>query len=127
MANRTIGWMLAAWCWSSGSASSGFPPPRAALPAATSAADSAPTPLSEAARAILKQRCQPCHVGSSPRALPRALAIFDLDQQAWAATMKDEQLPKALGRIRGSAATKQEKRRFAAFVSEELKRRKITH
>jgi hypothetical protein len=82
---------------------------------------------SQWARSLLRERCQPCHIGSSPRALPRALAIFDLDHSEWSQTMSDVQLKNALRRIRGSRASKPDKRRFALFVAEELKRRKLTH
>jgi hypothetical protein len=94
------------------------------LSLAFSAATWAETPFEakrDEARAVLDKHCGSCHREDSPRADPRALAVFNLKKPDWSASMSDERLRKARGRL--SAATPDELLRFDAFVAAELARR----
>jgi len=48
--------------------------------------------LRDATREIVRPHCGLCHVPSSPEAKPAALAVFDLEQADWGATMDRGQL-----------------------------------
>ncbi len=61
-------------------------------------------PWSGAARDALVAPCGRCHQSSLPTADPKALAIFDLDQPEWSATMSREQLEALGGRARRSSS-----------------------
>lgn len=98
----------------------------------------------EAARFILEVHCGNCHREDSPRAMARALAIFNLNQRDFAATMSDAQLENAVWRldalrarsaadaaanardfaIFGGAASAAEVEQLQAWVRTELRRRK---
>ncbi len=59
-------------------------------------------PWSRAARDALVAPCGRCHQSTLPTADPKALAVFDLDQPAWSATMSRDQIESLGGRARGS-------------------------
>ena len=67
-------------------------------------------------------RCSRCHDSAVSRENPRALAIYDLHEKDWPASLSDVQLPKLLGRLRGAPATDREIVR--RFVEAELRRRR---
>jgi mono/diheme cytochrome c family protein len=56
--------------------------------------------LRESARALLETNCGECHTRGSPNALPRALAVYDLDQTEWSRRMTADQLREAERRLR---------------------------
>jgi mono/diheme cytochrome c family protein len=73
-------------------------------PEAAQARVDPPDELREAARSLLETNCGDCHTRGSPRALPRALAVYDLEQLDWSVRMSDEQLRDAESRLHGSIA-----------------------
>jgi hypothetical protein len=92
--------------------------------------------LRESARTLLETNCGECHVRGSPHALPRALAVYDLEQLDWSRRMTDDQLRQAEGRlrepiaptpgedeVRAVRASTQELERFHAYVEREVARR----
>jgi hypothetical protein len=101
----------------------------------------------ESARFILEKHCGECHREDSPRANPKALAIFNLNKPDFAATMSKLQLADATGRLKnllpsptddakavhdefgtfGGITTPDEIKSFEAFVKAELKRRAQRH
>jgi hypothetical protein len=94
--------------------------------------DGGAPPLRDEARAIIRAHCGHCHVGGDPKALPRALAIFDLDSCEWSAHMSVAQLGSLLDRLDmppgegppgRSAATKEERATVERFVVAERARR----
>jgi hypothetical protein len=48
--------------------------------------------LRDQARLILERHCGQCHIGEYPTALPRALAVYNLSNEEWAAKMTETQL-----------------------------------
>jgi mono/diheme cytochrome c family protein len=73
-----------------GSAAPSFLPP---------AGDAADPASRDAARLVLERHCGACHIGASPTALPRALAVFDLSATEWAATLSDAQRTELVRRL----------------------------
>jgi len=59
--------------------------------------------LRDQARLVLERHCGDCHIPSSPRALPAALAVYDLTHLEWASTMRGEQLEALKWRIQDGA------------------------
>jgi hypothetical protein len=55
--------------------------------------------LREEARDVLDRNCGDCHTTGSPKALRRALAVYDLAQFDWSGRMSDAQLRDAQGRL----------------------------
>ena len=86
-----------------------------AKPAATSLADQA--------REIIRSSCGTCHTTSSPQANPKALAIYDLDQPDWGATMSRAQLDSFSKRVAGKAEWTGEPRATLDAYVEELRAR----
>src|SRR5262245_10175848 len=78
-----------------------------AVPAAAAAiADAAPAVESQASladrtREILRPRCGSCHTTSSPQAIPKALAVYDLDRPDWGATLSRARIASFEKRIAG--------------------------
>ena len=72
------------------------------------------------ARQLVTGRCGSCHSGTSPKALPGALKVYDIDQVEWTKRMSDVQVKKILERFRGPAIPKDELDRVTAFVEAEL-------
>jgi hypothetical protein len=101
------------------------------------APDAAPVEdLRESARETLGNNCGECHTRGLRTALPRALAVFDLDEPDWSRRMSADQLREAQRRLAEPTApsldenarreihiTPEERDRFARFVSGELARR----
>jgi hypothetical protein len=101
------------------------------------------SPDRDSARFILEKHCGNCHREDSPRANPKALAIFNLNKPDFAVTMTDLQLKDARGRLEnllpaknddpkavqdefgtfGGTVTPAELKTFDAFVKAELERR----
>ncbi len=69
---------------------------------------------SESTRAVLKNNCGTCHLGTHPAHKPEAVAVFDLDEAGeWARNVKPHQWKVALGRLR---ATDREEKVVAEFA-----------
>jgi mono/diheme cytochrome c family protein len=109
---------------------------RAAGGAAATADAEPPDDLRESARALLSTNCGECHTRGSPNALPRALAVYDLDQTEWSQRMTADQLREAERRLREPTAptrgedeirtiraTPEELDRFRQYVEREIARR----
>ena len=87
--------------------------------------------LLDDARLVLERNCGSCHIADYPTALPRALAVFDLRQQEWAARMSESKLRQLVPRLEGpvppdgapSSATDSERASVQRFVDAELERR----
>jgi hypothetical protein len=97
----------------------------------------------DAARFILEKHCGECHREDSPRANPKALAIFNLNKPDFVSTMTDLHLKDARGRLEnllpaknddkkavqdefgtfGGTVTPAELKTFDEFVKAELARR----
>ena len=62
------------------------------------AASEAPAKEERTARAIavvhLAESCASCHTKSSPKADPKALAVFDFERPDWPTMLTEERLPK---------------------------------
>ena len=85
--------------------------------------------LRDDARLVLEANCGQCHIRDYDTALPRALAVFDLSELEWSATMSDAQLSDAAGRVAGRRGpdgpleiSDEDVVRVQAFVDEELAR-----
>jgi hypothetical protein len=84
--------------------------------------------LRDDARLVLEARCGQCHIGSYPTALPRALAVYDLEETEWSARMTPAQHREALRRIdlglgpegEDLGVTDEERARVHAFLDAEL-------
>lgn len=83
------------------------------------------TQLREEARALVSPRCGMCHSAASPKALPGALKVYDIDQVNWTERMTDTQVKNILQRFRGPAIPQPEIDRVTAFVEAELASRKV--
>jgi mono/diheme cytochrome c family protein len=80
--------------------------------------------LRDEARQLVSVRCGMCHSGTSPKALPGALKVYDIDQVDWTKRMSDAQVKKVLQRFRGPAIPQAEIDRVTAYVEAELVSRK---
>lgn len=60
------------------------------------------TALRDSARELVRPSCGSCHTGSLPTAKPAALAVFDLEDEDFAAGMGEEELQVFLRRAHGS-------------------------
>jgi hypothetical protein len=90
-----------------------------AAPAPATAAPGGLVALRAGARAILQERCLPCHSRSDAGAKPKALAVFDLDVVDWSRTLSDERLPKLVGRLQ-SKISAAELAQVQQFIDAEL-------
>jgi hypothetical protein len=105
--------------------------------------DGARTSQLNEAQLVLERHCGVCHREDSPEAKSGALAVFNLNDPNWAASMPDDRLRDARGRIRdmqprgssddraldghfGGTTTAGEVATFDAFVAAELDRRGVT-
>ncbi len=112
----------------------------ACLRAQATPADAAPvetlTELRESARETLASNCGECHTRNLATSLPRALAVFDLDEEEWARRMTPGQLRDAQRRLDEPTAPSldedvrreihlapAERERFARYVADEIARR----
>jgi hypothetical protein len=117
----------------------GAPPAPAPARESDASPPASATQMSEA-RLILERHCGLCHREDSPRARRGALAVFNLNKPDWSASMSDDRLRDARGRLRdmqprgrsddavldesfGSTTTPAEVATFDAFVDAELARR----
>ena len=105
------------------------------VPEETAAVD-ANAELRESARETLATNCGQCHIRSNGTSLPRALAVFDLDEPDWSRRMSADQLREAKRRLDEPTAPSLdenapraihlgpgERDRFARYVDAELARR----
>jgi hypothetical protein len=92
--------------------------------------------LRERTRQLVDRTCGECHDGGRSSALPKALAIFDTRDAAWAARMTHAQLRSASSRLASDIVptlekaeakplhvTVLERAEFDAFVAAEMGRR----
>jgi hypothetical protein len=79
-------------------------------------------PLQEEMRALGKEHCAPCHVGSAADAKPGALAVFDLDRACWSRGMSASQLEGFVARL-GGELDDRTRPHLLAFVARELSQR----
>jgi DNA-binding transcriptional regulator YdaS (Cro superfamily) len=82
------------------------------------------TQLREGVRPLVSARCGMCHSATSPKALPGALKVYDIDQVNWTERMTDTQVKNILQRFRGPAIPQAEVDRVTAFVDAELASRR---
>jgi len=76
------------------------------------------------AHRVMSARCGECHESHRATAVPRALAIFDLDQPGWPDRFDDHRF--AAGLIRFGSAPELDRRAFVAFRDAELAARRVT-
>ena len=76
---------------------------------------------SEQARDALVPTCGTCHRSDLPTAKPGALAIFDLTQDVWWATLTEELDAGLLRRVKGSSAIPDEDKHAVEAFLEELR------
>ena len=79
--------------------------------------------LADQAREIIRSSCGTCHTTSLPTANPKALAIYDLDQPDWGATMSRAQLDSFSQRVAGKAEWAGEPKATLDAYVEELRAR----
>ncbi|MGO8969249.1 MAG: hypothetical protein ACLQDQ_06730 [Myxococcaceae bacterium] len=93
---------------------------------ASAPASSSPTlvQLRDDARQFVTNRCGSCHSSTSPKALPGALKVYDINQVEWTKRMSDQQVKNILNRFRGPVIPQDEIDRVTAFVDAELASRK---
>jgi hypothetical protein len=77
---------------------------------ATAVVEPAKNPWVEPTRDVLVQACGSCHRPNLPTSNPRALAIFNLHEPVWYATMTDDQLRSLSRRIQGSSSVQDKDR-----------------
>jgi mono/diheme cytochrome c family protein len=80
--------------------------------------------LREEARQLVSSHCGTCHSATSPKALPGALKVYDVDRVDWTKRMSDAQVKKILQRFRGPVIPENEVDRVTAYVEAELASRK---
>ena len=98
----------------------------AALFAASPSAPQKPVAMRSRAREVLKaSRCGACHDSSMNTDHAKALAVYDLANAEWPATMSDAQLPKLLSRLKSAPAADQQLIRD--FIRAELRSRSAQH
>lgn len=73
--------------------------PQKSLDTERHSGDAAHQALRDEARLILEEHCGSCHLPDYPTTIGAALAVFDLSQEEWAATMSEEQLHDASNRL----------------------------
>lgn len=74
------------------------------------------------AHRVMSVRCGECHESHRATAVPRALAIFDLDQPDWPARFDDHRF--AAGLVRFGSAPEPDRQAFVAFRDAELAARR---
>lgn len=74
-------------------------------------------PWIEPARDVLVQACGSCHRPNLPTSNPRALAIFNLHEPVWYATMTDDQLRSLSRRIQGAKVGESDRDIVNSFVN----------
>ena len=81
-----------------------------------------PASLSNAVRELIRPDCGSCHTASLPTAKTAALEVFDLDKEAWSASMSVEQL-ESFGRRLRQNRNDTLRVRAATFVAEQIEQR----
>jgi cytochrome c5 len=76
--------------------------------------------LRDEARPLVAARCGMCHSKASPKAIPAALAVFDIDRADWTSRMSKLQLPKILDRFKGPKIPSADIEKVTAYVEAEL-------
>ena len=79
--------------------------------------------LADQAREIIRPTCGSCHTTSSPKANPKALAVYDLDRADWGATMSRARLTKLEHRLEGVKSLTDADRAIVASYVEALRPR----
>ena len=74
----------------------------------------------EQVRAYARTHCGTCHIASLPTARPAALAIYDLDAQAWSSTLSATQLRDGFPRRLNAQLDDDGKRQLRTFIEGEL-------
>jgi hypothetical protein len=77
----------------------------------------ATNPWIEPARDVLVQACGSCHRPNLPTSNPRALAVFNLHEPVWYATMTDDQLRSLSRRIQGAKVEESDRDIVNSFVN----------
>ena len=88
-------------------------------------APGAPPPKSLAqaraeAKPLVEANCGKCHSKSSPKVMPRALAVFDADRADWAGRLTKAQFSFALERFKGVGATPADLEIVSALFAAEI-------
>jgi len=107
-----MGWPFAlgallAWLWTEA-------PPSAATPTLEQ--------LREETRQLAATHCGKCHASTSPKALGKALKVFDTERRDWTSALSDQQLPFVVERFKGLSPS--DVPRVTAFIEAELAARK---
>ena len=74
----------------------------------------------EQVRGYARTHCGHCHIASLPTALPRALAIYNLDANEWSSTLTASQLRNGFPRRLNGQLDEEGKRQLRAFIEGEL-------
>ena len=69
---------------------------------------------------LVAARCGQCHSKTSPKVMPRALAVFDSDRQDWSGRLSKAQLSFALDRFKGMSMSTADLDRVTELVEAEL-------
>jgi hypothetical protein len=80
--------------------------------------------LRERIRDHAKQHCGRCHIASLPSARPAALAIFNLDAEAWSSTLSVAQLEGGFPRRLNARLDEAGRLELRAFLEHEIALRK---
>lgn len=83
-----------------------------------------PQAVRERIRDHAKQHCGRCHIASLPSARPAALAIFNLDAEAWSATLTVAQLEGGFPRRLNARLDEAGRAELRAFLDHEIALRK---
>ncbi len=92
------------------------PPPSAAPEAARADV----VALRDWARGLAREHCGACHIGSRPTAKPAALAIYNLDDSNWSATLSPERLRAGFTRRLNGRLDDAGQQRLREFVEAEI-------
>ena len=74
----------------------------------------------EEVRGYARTHCGTCHTASLPTARPAALAIYNLDAEAWSSTLTADQLRNGFPRRLNGQLDDDGKRQLRAFIEGEL-------
>jgi hypothetical protein len=82
----------------------------------------APAAREEARKVLKSARCDKCHDSAVSATNTDALAVYDLHEDDWPRRMRDEQLPRLLGRLRSAPA--EDRKVVKRFIDVELRARR---
>lgn len=71
-------------------------------------------------RGYARTQCGTCHIASLPTARPAALAIYNLDSDAWSSTLTAAQLRNGFPRRLNGRLDEEGKRQLKTFIEGEL-------